>query len=245
MQLKGKIALVTGGNGGIGTAFVAQLLQREVSKVYATVRNADSGNHLKQLDPERVVVIELDITDEVKVEQVAKMCSDVNVLINNAGVNRGSWLMAPDGKAAARDELEANFFGTLNMCLAFAPVIENNGGGSIAIVCSLLGLVSMPVMGTYCVSKAALHSLIQGLRGELASKNISVRGIYPGPVDTKMADGVEMPKASPELVALVSLEGLENCVEDIFPDPMSQEVHTMLLASPKQVEKEFAKYVPA
>ncbi len=90
MQLKGKIALVTGSNGGIGSAFVTQLLQRGVSKVYATARNAESASHLKQLDPERVVVIELDITDEVKVEQAAKKCSDTNILINNAGVNRGT-----------------------------------------------------------------------------------------------------------------------------------------------------------
>lgn len=245
MQLTGKVALVTGGNGGIGTAFINQLLQREVAKVYVTVRNVESASHLKLLDPVRVVLIELDITDEEKVEQAAKTCSDVNVLINNAGINRGSWLTAPDGKTAARDEMEANFFGTLTMCRAFAPVIEKNGGGSIAIVCSLLGLVSMPVMGTYCVSKAAMHSLIQGLRGELASKNINVTGIYPGPVDTKMADGVEMPKASPELVASISLDGLESGIEDVFPDPMSQEICAMLLANPKQVEKEFAKYVPA
>lgn len=245
MQVKGKNVLVTGSNGGIGSALVKQLLQRGASKVYAAARNANSVNHLTQLDPDRVVAVELNITDSAQVANAAGACSDVHILINNAGINRGSWLTAAAGQEAVRDELEINFFGTLAMCRAFAPVISANGGGVIANVNSILGLVNMPVNGTYCVSKAAGHSLIQGFRGEMAQKGIKVIGIYPGPVDTKMTEGVEMPKATPEQVASATLDGLENGVEDIFPDPMSQEVHTMLLADPKQVEKEFAKFIPA
>lgn len=245
MLVKGKNVLVTGANGGIGSAFVKELLKRGASRVYAAARNTDSVSHLKQLDPERVVVVELNIIDAPQVARAANICSNVNILINNAGVNRGSWLTAPGGQEDVRDELEVNFFGTLAVCRAFAPKIEANGGGAIAIVSSIAGLVNMPVMGTYCVSKAAVHSMIQGLRGEFASKGITVNGIYPGPVDTRMTEGLEAPKATPEQVAVVSIDGIENGAEDIFPDPMSQQVHTMLLADPKQVEKEFAKYLPA
>lgn len=245
MEVKGKNVLVTGANGGIGSAFVKELLQRGVSKVYAAARNKDSLEHLKQLDPERVVAVALNITDAAQIADAACTCSDVQILINNAGVNRGMWLTAPSGQEAARDEMEVNFFGTLAMCRTFAPIITANAGGVIASVCSLLGLVNMPVIGTYCASKAAVHSLIQGLRGELAPKGIKVIGIYPGQVDTKMTEGADGPKAAPEQVVTAILDGLEIGTEQIFPDAMSQEVHTMLLADPGQVEKEFAKMIPA
>ncbi|MDD2580620.1 MAG: SDR family oxidoreductase [Desulfuromonadaceae bacterium] len=245
MQVKGKNVLVTGANGGIGSAFVKELLQRGASKVYAAARNKHSLGHLKQLDPERVVAVALDITDATHIANVAGTCSDVHILINNAGVNRGMWLTAPSGQEAARDEMEVNFFGTLAMCRAFAPVITANGGGIIANTCSLLALVNMPVIGTYCVSKAAEHSLIQGLRGEMAPKGIKVIGIYPGQVDTRMTEGADGPKAIPEQVVTAILDGLESGAEEIFPDPMSQQVHTMLLTDPGQVEKEFAKMIPA
>lgn len=108
-------------------------------------------------------------------------------------------------------------------------MMAHGGSGVIASVCSILGLVNMPANGTYCASKAAGHSLLQGLRGELAPKNIRVVGIYPGPVDTRLTAGLEIPKASPEGVAQAIVEGLVAGAEDIFPDEMSRQAHAMML----------------
>lgn len=244
MDLSGKVVLVTGANGGIGTALVKELLKRGVAKVYAAARSIDDVTALSHID-ERVAAFRLDITNATCVATAAEQHRDADIVINNAGLNRCMWLLGPSGMEAAREEMEVNFFGTLAVCRAFAPIMAARGRGVIANVCSVIGMVNLPVNGTYCASKAAGHSLLQGVRAELAPKGVRVVGIYPGPVDTRMTAGQEMPKATPEQVAAAIVEGLAQDAEEIFPDPMSQAVHAKLLQDPKQVEQEFAAMIPA
>ncbi|GFE56282.1 SDR family oxidoreductase [Geobacter sp. AOG1] len=243
MDMKGKIVLVTGANGGIGGALVKGLLERGVAKVYAAARSVEAVIELKHCD-ERVVPLRLDVTHAASVAAIAEQCRDVDLLINNAGVNRCVALLDSAGMESAREEMEVNFFGTLAMCRAFASVLAARNGVMVN-VCSIIGLVNLPVNGTYCASKAAGHSLLQGVRAELAPRGVRVIGVYPGPVDTRMTAGQEMPKATPAEVATAILAGIENGEEDIFPDPMSQAVHGKLVLDPKQVVREFAAMVPA
>ncbi|QSV47089.1 SDR family oxidoreductase [Geobacter benzoatilyticus] len=243
MDIKGKIVLVTGANGGIGGALVGALLDKGVAKVYAAARSADAVTELAHSGDPRVVAVRLDVTDSSSVAGVAELCRDVDMVINNAGVNRCVGFMVSDAIEQARVEMEVNYFGTLAMCRAFAPILASRGGGAIVNVCSIIGLVNLPVNGTYCASKAAGHSLLQGLRAELAPRGIRVIGVYPGPVDTKMTAGQEMPKTTPEQVAAAILAGVEKGDEYIFPDPMSQHVHAMLEKDSRQVEKEFGTMV--
>ena len=240
MNLKGKIALVTGANGGVGGALVKALLDKGVAKVYAAARSTAAVAALVQQHGGRVVALKLDITDSAGVAAAAEACGDLDLLVNNAGVNKCMSLLGPTGMASAREEMEVNFFGTLAMCRAFAPILASRGSGTIVNVCSIIGLVNLPVNGTYCASKAAGHSLLQGVRAELAPRGIRVVGVYPGPVETRMTAGQEMPKATPDQVAAAILEGLELDAEDIFPDPMSQGVHEQLEKNAKEVEKQFA-----
>lgn len=244
MNLKGKIVMVTGANGGVGSALIKALLDKGAAKVYAAARTIAAVEELAQFNAERIVALRLDITSAASVATATEQCVEVNLLINNAGINRCVSLLGLAGMEAAREEMEVNFFGTLAMCRAFAPVLEANGGGTIVNVCSVIGLVNLPVNGTYCASKAAGHSLLQGVRAELVPRGIRVVGVYPGPVDTKMTAGQEMPKATPDQVASAILEGLEHDAEDIFPDPMSQGVHEQLEKNAKQVEKQFAAMIP-
>lgn len=245
MDLQGKNVLVTGANGGIGTALVKALLDKGAAKVYAAARSIDAVRELSHLDVDRVVPFRLDITNAASVTAAAEQHRDIDIVINNAGLNRCMWLLGPNGMEAAREEMEVNFFGTLAVCRAFAPLLVARGSGVIANVCSIIGMVNLPVNGTYCASKAAGHSLLQGLRAELAPKGVRVVGIYPGPVDTRMTAGQEMPKATPDQIAQAIVAGLEGDVEEIFPDPMSQEVHRGLQQDAKQVERQFAMMIPA
>lgn len=243
MNLKGKNVLVTGANGGIGGALVKAFLDSGAAKVYASARTITAVTQMSNGKTDRAVPIRLDITHPLSVESAAEYCRDVDLLINNAGVNRCTALLAPAGVASADEEMKVNFFGTLAMCRAFAPVLAARSG-VIVNVCSIIGLVNLPVNGTYSASKAAVHSLLQGVRAELAPHGVRVVGVYPGPVDTRMTAGQEMPKATPGQVAAAILAGLENDEEDIFPDPMSRDVHGDLVKDPKQVERGFAAFIP-
>ncbi|BBA71522.1 SDR family oxidoreductase [Geobacter sulfurreducens] len=239
MDIKGKTVLVTGANGGIGGALVSALLDEGIAKVYAAARSTDTVADLVQGGGGRVVALRLDVTQSASVHGAAEQCRDVDLVINNAGINRCTGFMGSSAMEDARLEMEVNYFGTLAMCRAFAPVLASRGGGAIVNVCSIIGLVNLPVNGTYCASKAAGHSLLQGLRAELAPRGIRVIGVYPGPVDTKMTEGQEMPKATPDEVAAAILAGVEKGDEYIFPDPMSRHVHVMLEKDPRQVERDF------
>jgi len=101
----------------------------------------------------------------------------------------------------------------------------------------------MPVAGAYSASKAAVHSITQGLRGELLTNNILVMGVYPGPIDTEMTKDLDMEKDSPVNVANDVVKGLIEGKEYVFPDGMSKQVGELYLTEPRTVEKQFAHFV--
>ena len=94
-----------------------------------------------------------------------------------------------------------NYFGVLRLVQAFAPVLAKNGGGAIGNVGSVVGLSNFPMFASYSVSKAAVRSLTQALRVQLAEQGTQVFGIYPGPVDTDMAAELPLEKATTASVA--------------------------------------------
>ena len=243
MDVQGKNVLVSGANGGIGGALVAELMARGAAKVYAAARNVAAVEPLVRQSGGRVVAVPLDVTDAGSVARALDQCPDTDILINNAGINHNMWLLGPTGMEAARAEIEVNYLGTLAMCRAFAPVLTQRQGMIVAIV-SIIGLVNLPINGTYCASKAALHSLVQGVRAELAPGGVRVVGVYPGPVDTRLTAGLQMPKATPAEVAAAIVAGIVAIEEEIFPDPMSQQVHDQLCTDAKAVERRYATMIP-
>ena len=139
--------------------------------------------------------------------------------------------------------MEVNVLGVARLTQAVLPNIENKPNATVATVSSVVGLGSMPMMNGYCISKAADHSMIQGLRGELQESNVLVAGIYPGPIDTDMAkgfEGIELDK--PENLAKNVVIALEKGDEDIFPDVMSEQVKQAYGTTPKEVEKMFSAW---
>ena len=244
-RIDGKAAFVTGANRGIGRAFVEELLAAGAAKVYAGARDPSTLADLVAAGKGRIVPIELDVTKPEIIEKAATACEDVAVLINNAGIAAFEGLISASDAVSARNEMEINYFGSLNMIRSFAPRLAANGGGTIVNMSSIAGLVSIPVFSSYSASKAAVHSLTQGARAELAAQETLVVGVYPGPVDTDMGTNIPLEKASPRAVVKAVLEGVEAGEEDIFPDPASKQLHEGLTADPKAVEKQLAAMLAA
>lgn len=201
-DITGQIALVTGANRGLGAEFVRQLLERGVEKVYAAVRRPDS----LQAGDERIVPLELDVTDEESIVRAAEDAGDVTLLINNAGIDRNQSLVTGD-LALARAEFDTNFWGPVLMTRAFAPIIERNGGGGVI---SMHSALSWYAIGSYSVSKAALWSATNSARVELAPQGIHVVGVHVGWVDTDMAAGAAGPKESADEVVGQALDAFES-----------------------------------
>jgi len=244
MKIHGSTALVTGSNRGIGHAFVEALIAHGARKIYATARDPLKLKDLEAAHPEKIHVLTLDITKPAQVAAAAAQAGDVSLLINNAGINRKKGLIASAVLDDARDEMDTNYFGTLSMCRAFAPILKHNGGGAIVNMLSILSRVSLPAYGSLCASKAAGLLMTQGVRAELAKQHTLVVGVMPGAVDTDMERDFDGPKENPADVANASLQAVEDGLEEIYPGGMAQGVSQGLAADPKAVEKEFAAYLP-
>jgi NAD(P)-dependent dehydrogenase (short-subunit alcohol dehydrogenase family) len=220
--LRGAVALVTGANGGLGRELVAALLRRGAGKVYAASRGeVDWGDA-------RIVPLRLDVTDPLQVASAAEAARDTMLLVNNAGVNRNQPLLRAPHVEGARAEMETNYFGTLAMCRAFAPVLAGNGGGAIVNVLSALSWVSFPSVATYSASKSAAWSLTNGLRNELRAQGTQVVALHVGYMDTDMTRGLDAPKSSPADVARVTLEGVEAGAFEVLADDISRQIKQSL-----------------
>ncbi|MBB2964260.1 SDR family oxidoreductase [Methylobacterium sp. R2-1] len=238
MDIKDRVAFVTGANGGIGSALVSELLRRGVRRVYAASRSP-RGVKPGTAEASGLLAVQLDVVDSSGVIAAARLAHDVTLLFNNAGsMTRGPLLNT--SLADVRGDMETNFFGTLQMIRAFAGVIERNGGGGIVNILSVSAWASSPDAGGYSASKAAAHSLTQSLRAELGPRGIAVLAAYPGPVNTDMTRDFEIPKANPHEVARLIVDGVEDDQEDIVPDRMSRQAADAWRRDPKVLERQFA-----
>ncbi len=243
ISIKDSVALVSGANRGIGKAITEELLSKGIKKVYAGARKLESLTALKEKYGNRLEPLQLDVTNQASVDSAAKVASDANMLINNAGTMSHGGFNSENMLESINQNMEVNVLGVARLTQAVLPNIENKPNATIATVSSVVGLGSMPMMNGYCISKAAVHSMIQGLRGELQDTNVLVSGIYPGPIETDMAkgfEGIELDK--PENLAKNVVIALEKGDEDIFPDVMSEQVKQAYGTTPKEVEKMFSAW---
>lgn len=227
MKIAGARILITGANRGLGNALARAALARGAAKVYAGARNPAS------VDLAGVTPIGLDITDPASVAAAASGATDVDVLINNAGVSTYTDLVTGD-LDTIRFEMETQFFGTLNMVRAFAPVLKANGGGAIVNVLSALSWFSIEGSNAYAASKAAAWSLTNGVRLELAKQGTTVTGVHLGVVDTDMTKDYDGPKLPPSTVADAALDGLEAGELEVLADQWSADVKAALARDPRE-----------
>ena len=240
ISANGKIAFVSGSNRGIGKAITIELLEQGAAKVYAGARNIASLDELKQQYGARLVPVALNVTDDQSIEAAAKIANDVEILINNAGVYAIGSFLGGNLLESLKTNLDVNLWGVVKVTNTFLKAIMKHEAGAIINVSSVVGLANAPATLAYSISKAAIHSLTQGLRGELKETNILVSGVYPGPIATDMTAGYPMDMETPENVAKEILQGMADGVEDIFPDPMSKQIGQAYSMSPKTVEQQFS-----
>lgn len=241
MDIKDSVALVTGGNRGIGEAFVRALLEAGAKKVYVGTRTVSNADHLVKEAPGRAVALELDVTNPDQIAKAAAACADVNILVNNAGAFEMKTLMTAPDLSFARKEMELNYFGPLAMCRAFAPILKKSKESAIVNVLSAGGIVAVPGMGGYSPSKFAARAMSTCIRAELAEQGTSVSALIVGSVDTRMASHVEGYKEPPSAIAKAGLNAIRKGVGEMDTDYMAMQVRAMKALDPKGQEKAFAR----
>jgi short-subunit dehydrogenase len=97
--------------------------------------------------------------------------------------------------------MNVNYFGSLRMARALAPAMIERGEGMIVNVATAFAKVNLPLVATYCASKAAVLSLGQALRAYLGDKGVQVMTVMPTTIDTDMSKGADVPKMTKEFVA--------------------------------------------
>ena len=242
MEIEGKRILITGANRGLGRALAVACAEAGAGEIVAGARRPEELESLvNSVGPRaKLTPVRLDVTSDEDVSAAAAS-GRVDVLVNNAGVAvHGGVLKA--GMEEIRREIEINYLGALRVVRAFAPAMVEHGDGLIVNVASILGKVSAPALGTYCATKAALLSLSQSLRGDLAGSGVRVIAVLPGTIDTDMSRGFEGEKMTPEQAAR---EIINTVREEKTEAPIGEGARGVLAglsADPVGTEKAFAQF---
>lgn len=189
MNLKGKFALITGGGSGIGTA-IAERFVADGAKVCITGRRKETLEKVAESLPSGSVVIcqgDVSKEEDVKrmVETTMKFGGKLDVLVNNAAINRPASIVELDPKVW-QEVMEVNLTGPYLLMKAVIPHMLKEGGGSIINIASLGGMRCLPGMPAYCSSKAGLIMLTQQAALDYGRHNIRCNAVCPGGVKTEM-----------------------------------------------------------
>ena len=196
MEIEGKRVLVTGASRGLGRALVTAFVDAGASEVLAGARKSEDREALKS---ERVTPVRLDVTSDRDVGPL-ELLGPIDILINNAGVAGFGNPLTMDF-AAIQEEIAVNYFGVLRVTRAIAPGMIAKHDGVIVNVATAFAKINLPLVGTYCATKAALLSLGQALRAYLAEHGVRVITVMPTTIDTDMSKGADVPKMTKEFVA--------------------------------------------
>ena len=199
MRLTGNTILITGGTSGIGRALAEQFHRLDNQVIVAGRRQqkldeitaANPGMHGMQLDVEDPAAINAFAAD------VRERFPELNVLINNAGIQKSQDLTATDSEIlGARSVIQTNIVGTLLLTAALLPVLKQQPDSTIITTSSGLAFVPRNNFPVYCASKAFLHSWLQSLRFQLRETSVEVLELAPPYVRTEMI-GADQAHAMP------------------------------------------------
>ena len=192
--LTDKVAIVTGGSGGIGRAIVQVLAAAGMDVIFTYRGNAASVTEITAANPGAKISGEaVDIRDSAACAAFAEKVFDrtgrIDVLVNNAGVIRDNPLTAmedDDVKAV----LETNVTGTFNMTRAVIPFMISQRRGKVVNISSVSGEKGGRGQTNYAASKGAINAFTKALAVEVAPRNITVNAVAPGVIDTEMSKTV-------------------------------------------------------
>ena len=233
--LKDQVILITGANRGIGKSLVEEALKKCARKIYATSRDL---SNIPNFRDDRVVALELDITNIHQIAKLKEATRDVQILINNAGsLNKGTILKGEINGIEA--DMKTNYYGTVAMMREFASILENNAPSKIVNIVSIAAYSPLPSIAGYAASKAALFSATLSARIELAKKGIIVHMVNPGAIDTDMNKGIDWDMPSPDGIAKIILDKVEAGQLDIVPDEMGLGMFNIWKEEPSKLAEMF------
>lgn len=241
-SVEGCTALVTGANQGIGLGFVEELLARGARKVYATARRAETLPALQALDPERVVTLQLDVTDDAQRRAAQAAATDVTFLINNAGIpgspvaEKRRMLAAPD-LDDIRLVMETDCWAPVEMARLLVPSIQRNGGGAICNILSIGALFCLPEYSSYSIAKTAFARATAGIRAELDRDPIVVAGVFTAGVKTRMTAKNLTPDCTPVAHARQVFDALAAGAQDIYAGDGAAALRDQFLQDPEGFER--------
>ncbi|MGC4038804.1 MAG: SDR family NAD(P)-dependent oxidoreductase [Chitinophagaceae bacterium] len=181
-----KVIFITGASRGFGKLWAEAFLKRG-DKVAATARNLEALTDLKKQYPDTLLPIRLDVTNRsasfAAIAQAKEHFGRLDVVINNAGYGLFG-AVEETSEQQAREQMEANFFGLLWVTQAALPVMRAQGSGHIIQVSSLLGVVTLPILGLYNASKFAVEGLSETLATEVKGFGINVSLVEPNGFST-------------------------------------------------------------
>ncbi|MCX5705738.1 MAG: 3-oxoacyl-[acyl-carrier-protein] reductase [Candidatus Omnitrophica bacterium] len=191
MQLKDKVALVTGGARGIGKAIAMTLARAGADIVIADVNLEEAQKTAGEIEGlgRKSMAISVDVTDYTKVEEAVNKILDkftkLDILINNAGITKDNLLLRM-GQQEWDAVLNVNLKGSFNCLKAVSRPMVKQRSGKIVNIASIIGIIGNPGQANYSASKAGLIALTKTAAKELASRNINVNAIAPGFIQTDM-----------------------------------------------------------
>lgn len=238
MEINGRRVLITGASRGLGRTLAFACAQAGAREVFAGARKTEDIEKLKsdaQVMNAPIIPIRLDVTADEDIRAVAGL-GFLDILVNNAGVaGYGNPLQMDFEKAL--EEMNVNYFGALRMTRALAPAMIEQGSGMIVNVATAFAKINLPLVGTYCASKAALLSLGQALRAYLSDRGVHVMTVMPTTIDTDMSKGADVPKMT---TAFVAGEILRHIRAETIDPPIGEEAKGIidgLLNDPLAMEK--------
>jgi len=210
VETTGRTILVTGGAGGIGVALARRFLA-DGNTVIACGRSEERLASARERHPGLHTMV-CDVTDAASVDHMAaELEADfpgLDVVINNAAVNRPLDIHDADAAAQIAHEIDVNIMGTVNVTTRLLPLLESRPEAVLAVVTSGIAYAPAADVPGYSLTKAALHSLARSLRWKLRDTTVRVVEIVPPAVDTDMIKDLRCRKMAPEQVAQAVVAGL-------------------------------------
>jgi 3-oxoacyl-[acyl-carrier protein] reductase len=191
MELKDRVALVTGGARGIGKAIAMRFAAAAADIIVADVNIEEAETTAKEIEAtgRRALALAMDVTDYANVEEALNKILDkfakVDILVNNAGITKDNLLLRMSQQEWDA-VLNVNLKGTFNCIKAVSRPMIKQRYGRIINIASIIGIIGNPGQANYSASKAGIIALTKTAAKELSSRNINVNAVAPGFIQTEM-----------------------------------------------------------